>query len=92
MWIEIGLSLVLYTVIVYGVGHLYQTWNLKRLRRRYDEKEDPGRRRTGTEGEPVIPGADKLSSDREPEIQELIESTRRELLQDGDCGLNYKYD
>jgi len=89
MWIELIVDVVAVAVITFILWKLYDDFKMRRLRRRYKEDDDPGRRPDGDNL-----GASGVTNQREPTTQDLDEYAKQVILSSGDGGLavrNPKY-
>jgi len=80
MWVEIIITILAWTAICWGVINLYNIRKTKELIRRYNEEEDPGRRRPIAEGNDINKGTDRFNSTGKSSIQSDLEHAKRELL------------
>jgi hypothetical protein len=85
MWLEIIIGIIIWCVVVWFGLKILEEFNLKKLKRRYNEEDDPGfKAGPGTLPEEGV-GFRTGGSDSkgEPDIQDAIEHAKQELLQSG---------
>ncbi len=90
MWIEIITILIVWPVILWFGLKLVEDIKLRRQRRRYDVKNDPGQRSKGRKLPETGVGFRTSASThkREPVIQDALRDAKQELLSGGVDRLN----
>jgi len=84
MWPEIIVVIVVCVTIAFFIVRWLDNKSLKKLKRGYDKKDDPGREIETTKGMGYR-GSEKDSS-RKSKLQDALKHAKRELLSNGDSG------
>lgn len=84
-------GLIIWTIFIWFVIKLFDRFKMKKLKGRYKEEDDPGRKFKAGEQSGFGFRSSGSSPPREPDIQKSVEHAKRELLSSGVSKLNYDY-
>jgi len=93
MWIEFIIGLVIWCVIVWFILKIIEDIRMKKLKRRYNEEDDPGRKGdTAKQKEWKSNGAGFRTTtkpaERKSDLQNAVINAKQELLQSGVSGVD----
>jgi len=93
MWIELFIGLVIWCVLVWFTLKIIEDIKIRRMKRRYKEEDDPGRKGEAanqSEWKPNGVGFRESGkhTERKPDLQNAVINAKRELLQGGASGVD----
>jgi len=88
MIIEIFIGLIAFSVCFWFFLKIIEDIKIKKLRRRYNEEDDPGKKLTPEKEIGLGFRTTRSPVERKPILQDAIVDAKRELLSGGDIGID----